>query len=109
MFMFSAPDGNTSDSAFLCGLSDHQKKTLIARFQPDTAVPLRPEDVVVFSPACSTFSVDGNDWKERVQTEWASKNLSTPKTHYARQLDTPSHRVTSALFSDTCDVWDISD
>lgn len=23
---------------------------------------------------CSTFSIDGNDWKERVQTEWASEN-----------------------------------
>lgn len=102
--MFSTPDCNTSDSAFLCGLGDHQKTTLIARFQPDTAVPPQAEDVVVFSPACSTFSVDGNDWKERVQTEWASENLSTPKTHSARQTDTPSHHITTALFSDTCDA-----
>lgn len=79
MFMFSAPDCNTSDGAFLCGVGDHQKTTLIARFQPDAAVPPRAEDVVVFSLACSTFSVDGNDWKDRVQTEWASEVLSTPK------------------------------
>lgn len=53
--MFSTPDCNTSDSAFLCGLGDHQRTTLIARFQPDAAVPPRAEDVVVFSPACSTL------------------------------------------------------
>lgn len=75
----SPPDWNTSDSAFLSGEGDHQKTTLSARFQPDAAVPPRAEDVVVFSPACSTFSVDGNDWKHRVQTEWASGPFS-PQT-----------------------------
>lgn len=97
------PDWNTSDGAFLSGEGDHQKTTLSARFQPDAAVPPRPEDVVVFSPACSTFSADGNDWKQRVQTEWAS-GPSSPTTHAARQTDTPSHRRTTAPFSDTCDI-----
>lgn len=102
MFMLSTPDCNTSDSAFLCGLGDHQKTALIARFHPDTAVPPRAEDVVVFSPACSPFSLDGNDWKDRVQTEWASENLSTPKKHILPGRRTHLH--TTALFLDTCDV-----
>lgn len=83
VFMFSPPDCNTSDSAFLCGLGDHQKTTLIARFQPDTAVPPRAEDVVVFSPRHVQHSpLMGMTGRSVSRQSGCLKTLSTPKNTF---------------------------